>query len=77
MFWILYFLFIPIAMLCCWIECTLSYNGVINWKNITIGQFLGCISVSLWPAVNIIVSIICLIDLLSSTGWLNKPLFRK
>lgn len=77
MFWILYFIFIPIAIVCCWMDFTVLYNGIIKWKDITIGEFISCVGIALIPVVNIVVPLICLIDLLIKTGWLDKPLLRK
>lgn len=58
-------------------DMTVSYNGIVKWKDITIGEFLGCICIAAIPVVNIVIPLLCLLDVLVKTGWLNKPLFRK
>ena len=75
LFWILYIISVPIAFVSYWIAVTLCYN-TIYWKNITRGDFILGLILSLFPILNGVLIIVALGYYLYETGWLNKKVFK-
>lgn len=76
MFWILYFIFIPVCILSYWLAVT-SHDGRIYWKDVTNGDLVLSIVLGLIPVLNIGTSIVCTIVIIYETGWFDKPLFKE
>ena len=75
LFWILYIIFVPIAFVSYWIAVTLCYN-TIYWKDITRGDFILGLILSLFTVLNGVLIIVGLGYYLYETGWLNKKVFK-
>jgi hypothetical protein len=76
---IIYFIWIPICFIGHW-AWMCAYNHKVNWKNITIGEFLIGILYSIVPLVNFIVTLIASDYLYRHNvcfTFLDKPLFHE
>ena len=76
LFWILYFIFIPISFISYWIAITFDRSGKIWWKNLTVGDLMLDIGLAIIPVVNIAAPIVCILCYMAETGFFYKPVFK-
>ena len=76
---IIYFIWIPICFISGWASIC-AYSHEIRWKNITIGEFLTILCISIVPLANFIGSLIFCSELYKRGicfTFLDKPLFHE
>ena len=76
---IFYFIWIPICFISGWASIC-AYSDKIYWKDITIGEFLVILGVSIVPLANFIGSLIFCSELYEKDicfKFLDKPLFHE